>query len=320
MKPVEVSFTPIDNPQLTNLYNVLNKNLHQIETALNITIAHHNEHFALTSKPDQTHLTTQTLEQFYTKTKRNLSIEDVQLKLIEITHIKPSTPTKNTPQLKTQHHDLHNHTPHQIQYLKQIQNHNITFSISPASTDKTYLTIAYAINALEHDHVKRIVLIHPTIEANKRLDFLPDDITQKINPYLQPLYNALYDLLDFDQITKLFEHSAIKITPLAFMHSHTLNHSFVILDEAQNTTPKQMKMFLTRIDFGNKAIITNNITQTDLPHDHKSELIEARAVLKRVHDLAFTHFQSNNIIHHPLIQHIVNTYERHSKTQAEPDA
>ncbi len=320
MKPVEVSFTPVDNPRLANLCGVLDENLRQIETALDVAIARRGERFALTGRPDQTRLAAQALEQFYARAKRNLSVEDVQLGLIEVARVKPSAPAEDTPQLKTRRHDLHGRTPRQVQYLKQIQSHDITFSIGPAGTGKTYLAVACAVDALERDHVKRIVLVRPAVEAGERLGFLPGDMAQKVDPYLRPLYDALYDLLGFDQVAKLFERSAIEVAPLAFMRGRTLNHSFVILDEAQNTTPEQMKMFLTRIGFGSKAVITGDVTQTDLPRGHKSGLIEARAVLKRVHGLAFTHFQSSDVVRHPLVQRIVNAYERHSKAQAEPGA
>jgi phosphate starvation-inducible PhoH-like protein len=207
-----------------------------------------------------------------------------------------------------------------VQYLKQIQKHDITFSIGPAGTGKTYLAVACAVDALERDSVKRIVLVRPAVEAGERLGFLPGDMAQKVDPYLRPLYDALYDLLGFDKVAKLFERNAIEVAPLAFMRGRTLNHSFVILDEAQNTTPEQMKMFLTRIGFGSKAVITGDITQIDLPRGHKSGLIEAAGVLKRVRGIAFTHFQSSDVVRHPLVQRIVNAYERHTKAQAEPRA
>ena len=164
--------------------------------------------------------------------------------------------------------------------------------------------------------MKRMVLVRPAVEAGERLGFLPGDLTQKVDPYLRPLYDALYDLLGYDKVTKLFERNAIEVAPLAFMRGRTLNHSFIILDEAQNTTPEQMKMFLTRIGFGSKAVITGDITQVDLPRGHKSGLIEARAVLKRVRGIAFTYFQSTDVVRHPLVQRIVNAYERHGNREA----
>ncbi len=320
MKPVEVSFTPVDNQRLANLCGVLDENLRQIETALDVLIARRGARFALTGRPDQTRLAAQALEKFYAKTKRTLSVEDVQLGLIEVTRARPAAPAEDVPQLKTRRPDLHGRTPRQVQYLKQIQGHDITFSIGPAGTGKTYLAVACAVDALERDHVKRIVLVRPAVEAGERLGFLPGDMAQKVDPYLRPLYDALYELLGFDKVAKLFERNAIEVAPLAFMRGRTLNHSFVILDEAQNTTPEQMKMFLTRIGFGSKAVVTGDVTQTDLPRGHKSGLIEARAVLKRVRGIAFTHFQSSDVVRHPLVQRIVNAYERHTKAQTEPGA
>ena len=318
MKPVEISFTPVDNQRLANLCGVLDENLRQIETAFDVAIARRGEHFALSGEPEQTRLAAQVLEKFYTKARRNLSVEDVQLGLIEVMRATPPAAATHEPQLKTRRHDLHGRTPRQVQYLKQIQRHDITFAIGPAGTGKTYLAVACAVDALERDHVKRIVLVRPAVEAGERLGFLPGDMAQKVDPYLRPLYDALYDLMSFEKATKLFERSVIEVAPLAFMRGRTLNHSFVILDEAQNTTPEQMKMFLTRIGFGSKAVVTGDVTQIDLPRGHKSGLIEARQVLKRVRGIAFTQFQSNDVVRHPLVQRIVNAYERHSKTQAEP--
>ena len=320
MKPVEVSFTPVDNQRLANLCGVLDENLRQIESAFEVVIARRGERFALSGSPHQTRLATQALENFYAQAKRNLSVEDVQLGLIEVTRAKDLAAAHEGPQLKTRRPDLHGRTPRQVQYLKQIQKHDITFSIGPAGTGKTYLAVACAVDALERDSVKRIVLVRPAVEAGERLGFLPGDMAQKVDPYLRPLYDALYDLLGFDKVAKLFERNAIEVAPLAFMRGRTLNHSFVILDEAQNTTPEQMKMFLTRIGFGSKAVITGDITQIDLPRGHKSGLIEAAGVLKRVRGIAFTHFQSSDVVRHPLVQRIVNAYERHTKAQAEPGA
>jgi phosphate starvation-inducible PhoH-like protein len=318
LKPVEVSFTPVDNQRLANLCGVLDKNLRQIESAFEVVIARRGERFALSGSPHQTRLATQALENFYAQAKRNLSVEDVQLGLIEVTRAKDSAPAHDGPQLKTRRPDLHGRTTRQVQYLKQIQKHDITFSIGPAGTGKTYLAVACAVDALERDSVKRIVLVRPAVEAGERLGFLPGDMAQKVDPYLRPLYDALYDLLGFDKVAKLFERNAIEVAPLAFMRGRTLNHSFVILDEAQNTTPEQMKMFLTRIGFGSRAVITGDVTQIDLPRGHKSGLIEAAGVLKRVRGIAFTHFQSSDVVRHPLVQRIVNAYERHTKAQAEP--
>ena len=319
MKPAEVSFTPVDNQRLANLCGVLDENLRQIEAAFDVVIARHGERFALSGPPNGTQLAVQALESFYARAKHSLSVEDIQLGLIEVARVQPSA-TGGSPQLKTRRPDLHGRTPRQVGYLKQIQTHDITFAIGPAGTGKTYLAVACAVDALERDNVKRIVLVRPAVEAGERLGFLPGDMAQKVDPYLRPLYDALYDLMGYDKVAKLLERSAIEVAPLAFMRGRTLSQAFVILDEAQNTTPEQMKMFLTRIGFGSKAVVTGDVTQIDLPRGHKSGLIEAGIVLKRVRGIAFTHFQSSDVVRHPLVQRIVNAYERHTKAQTGPDA
>lgn len=208
---------------------------------------------------------------------------------------------------------LHGRTERQAQYLQQIQQHDITFSIGPAGTGKTYLAVASAVDALERELVARLILVRPAVEAGERLGFLPGDMTQKVDPYLRPLYDALYDLMGFDKTSKQFERQVIEIAPLAFMRGRTLNQSFIILDEAQNTTPEQMKMFLTRIGFGSKAVITGDITQVDLPKHQKSGLTDAKQVLKDVRGIAFTYFQSDDVVRHPLVQRIVDAYEQHDR-------
>jgi phosphate starvation-inducible protein PhoH and related proteins len=318
VKAVEVTFAPVNNQRLAHLCGVLDENLRQIETALEVVISHRGERFAVTGEPAQARLAVQALEKFYAQAKRDLTLEDVQLGLIELSRLHGAAGAQSRPQLKTRRPDLHGRTPRQVQYLEQIQKHDITFAIGPAGTGKTYLAVACAVDALERDSVKRIVLVRPAVEAGERLGFLPGDMAQKVDPYLRPLYDALYDLVGFDKAAKLFERNAIEVAPLAFMRGRTLNHSFVILDEAQNTTPEQMKMFLTRIGFGSRAVVTGDVTQIDLPRGHKSGLIEARLVLKRVRGTAFTHFQSSDVVRHPLVQRIVNAYERHAKSQAEP--
>ena len=201
-------------------------------------------------------------------------------------------PEELGPKLYTRRADLRGRTPAQREYLKQIISHDVTFGIGPAGTGKTYLAVACAVDALERDQVKRIVLTRPAVEAGERLGFLPGDLAQKVDPYLRPLYDALYDLLGFDKTAKMFERQMIEIAPLAYMRGRTLNHAFIILDEAQNTTPEQMKMFLTRIGFGSKAVVTGDTTQVDLPRGHKSGLIEAQHVLSEVRGIALTHFTS----------------------------
>jgi len=308
LKPVEISFVPVDNQRLANLCGALDENLRQIETALEVSIARRGERFALAGTPEQAKIAAKVLQNFYQRANNTLSLEDVQLGLIEAANPRPPK-TADAPVLITRRQDLHGRTARQVQYLHNIQTHDVTFSIGPAGTGKTYLAVACAVDALERDSVKRIVLVRPAVEAGERLGFLPGDMAQKVDPYLRPLYDALYDLMGFDKVAKMFERGAIEIAPLAFMRGRTLNHSFVILDEAQNTTPEQMMMFLTRIGFGSKAVITGDITQIDLPRGHKSGLVEAREVLKKVRGIAFSFFESEDVVRHPLVQRIVGAYE-----------
>jgi phosphate starvation-inducible PhoH-like protein len=214
--------------------------------------------------------------------------------------------------LHTRRTDLRGRTPTQHTYLQNILSHDVTFGLGPAGTGKTYLAVACAVDALERDQVKRIVLTRPAVEAGERLGFLPGDLAQKVDPYLRPLYDALYDLLGFDRTAKMFERQMIEIAPLAYMRGRTLNHAFIILDEAQNTTPEQMKMFLTRIGFGSKAVVTGDTTQVDLPRGHKNGLVEAQEVLGDVRGIAMTRFTSADVVRHPLVGRIVDAYDAHT--------
>ncbi len=309
MKPVELLFRPVDNQRLANLCGVLDEHLRQIETALDVTIARRGERFAVTGNPAQSKLAAKVLQSFYDRAKDEFTLEDVQLGLIEAAGPGHGKAPEGSPALMTRRHDLHGRTPRQVQYLQNILTHDLTFSIGPAGTGKTYLAVACAVDALEREGVKRIVLVRPAVEAGERLGFLPGDMAAKVDPYLRPLYDALYDLMGYDKVAKLFERGAIEIAPLAFMRGRTLNHSFVILDEAQNTTPEQMKMFLTRIGFGSKAVVNGDVTQIDLARGQKSGLVEAEDVLKDVRGIAFSYFDTEDVVRHPLVQRIVNAYE-----------
>jgi len=307
---LEISFTPVDNQRLANLCGALDENLRQVETALDVNIARRGEHFSISGKPAKIKVAAKLLESFYERANENLNLEDVQLGLIEAGAEKPSeAAAAAAPMLLTRRADLRGRTQHQIQYLQNIQTHDITFSIGPAGTGKTYLAVACAVDALERDSVKRIVLVRPAVEAGERLGFLPGDMAQKVDPYLRPLYDALYDLMGYDKVAKVLERGAIEIAPLAFMRGRTLNHSFIILDEAQNTTPEQMKMFLTRMGFGSRAVVTGDVTQVDLAKGQKSGLIDAQEVLKETRGIAFTRFGTEDVVRHPLVQRIVNAYE-----------
>jgi phosphate starvation-inducible PhoH-like protein len=314
---LELELSPVDNRALLNLCGPLDANLRQIESALDVSITRRGAHFSVQGAAARQAATA--LKRFYARASQPLSVDDVQLALVEMRNDAEQSPSStppampgDAPVLKTRRADLHGRTPNQTLYLRQIQDHDITFGIGPAGTGKTYLAVACAVDALERDAVKRIVLVRPAVEAGERLGFLPGDLAQKVDPYLRPLYDALYDLMGFEKTGKLFERATIEIAPLAYMRGRTLNHSFIILDEAQNTTPEQMKMFLTRIGFGTKAVITGDVTQIDLGRGQKSGLVEARRVLAEVRGIAFTDFTSADVVRHPLVQKIITAYEQHT--------
>jgi phosphate starvation-inducible protein PhoH and related proteins len=307
---MEITLNPEDNARLNNLCGALDENIKQIETALEVNINRRGGTFNISGKTDNMRLAAQMIENFYVRAKKPLGLEDIQLGLVEIDKLKPEDVSSTAmPILMTKRGDLHGRTPRQIEYLQQIQDHDITFGIGPAGTGKTYLAVASAVDAMSRDRVKRIVLVRPAVEAGEKLGFLPGDLNQKVDPYLRPLYDALYDLAGYDTVNKMFERGAIEVAPLAYMRGRTLNQSFIILDEAQNTTPEQMKMFLTRIGFGTKAVITGDVTQIDLQKHQKSGLVEAQKILKNVKGLAFTQFLSADVVRHPLVQKIINAYE-----------
>ncbi|HWM42442.1 MAG TPA: PhoH family protein [Burkholderiales bacterium] len=304
-KPVEVKLDPVDNQRLARLCGALDENLRQIESALDVTIARRGAKF--TVRGPQAERAAQAIEHFYDRAVGDLSAEDVQLGLTELSS---NTKAKTEgPQLLTRRADLHGRTPHQIEYIEKILAHDLTLGIGPAGTGKTYLAVACAVDALERDKVKRIVLVRPAVEAGERLGFLPGDLAQKVDPYLRPLYDALFDLMGFEKTGKLLERGTIELAPLAYMRGRTLNHSFIILDEAQNTTPEQMKMFLTRIGFGAKAVVNGDVTQIDLGRDKKSGLIEARRILAGVRGIAFTQFGAQDVVRHPLVARIIDAYD-----------
>ncbi len=313
MKPRALSVTlqPLDNERLANLCGALDENVRQIETAYDVTISRRGEHCRIAGDTAQARLAATALQHFYELAGVALSVEDIQLGLVELRTRALAVPA--APALLTRKSDLHGRTIHQTEYLRQIQAHDITFGVGPAGTGKTYLAVASAVDAFERDLVQRIVLTRPAVEAGERLGFLPGDLAQKVDPYLRPLYDALYDLMGFDKVARMFEKQSIEIAPLAYMRGRTLNHAFIILDEAQNTTPEQMKMFLTRIGIGAKAVVTGDVTQVDLPRGHKSGLVEARRILAEVRGMAFTDFDASDVVRHPLVARIVAAYELHEE-------
>ncbi|HUN69113.1 MAG TPA: PhoH family protein [Burkholderiales bacterium] len=318
-KALEVRLDPVDNQRLARLCGALDENLRQIETALDVAISRRGARFSVRGAPEPAARAARALSLFYEKAAAELTIDDVQLGLNELMHgasrREASGPADGAerPLLLTRRAELHGRTPHQVQYIEKILAHDITLGIGPAGTGKTYLAVACAVDALERDKVKRIVLVRPAVEAGERLGFLPGDLAQKVDPYLRPLYDALYDLAGFDKTAKLLERGTIELAPLAYMRGRTLNHAFIILDEAQNTTPEQMKMFLTRIGFGAKAVVTGDVTQIDLGRGQKSGLIEARRILAGVRGIAFTDFTAADVVRHPLVARIIDAYEKHAE-------
>lgn len=308
MDTTEIVFAPVDNARLANMCGALDVNLKAIGQELNIKIIRKGEIFTLSGNSESIQVGADTLSLLYESSRRHLDTEDIQLGIVEITQNARADGQDSELVLQTKRRDLRGRTPRQTQYLNQIQSHDITFGIGPAGTGKTYLAVASAVDSFERGNVKRIVLVRPAVEAGERLGFLPGDLSQKVDPYLRPLYDSLYDLMGYEKVGKLFERSAIEIAPLAYMRGRTLNDAFIILDEAQNTTPEQMKMFLTRMGFGSRAVVTGDSTQIDLPKGHKSGLNEAEAILKKVKGIAFTQFESEDVVRHPLVQRIVKAY------------
>ncbi len=307
---------PLSNQQILNLCGPLDRNLRQIELALDVKIKRRGDQFEITGVPTNAALGSQVLMRLSQELNDDLEIDTVQLAITQAQGFRssdlPAQGSDESPALQTRRADLQGRTPTQREYLRNIQAHDITFGIGPAGTGKTYLAVASAVDALERESVKRLILTRPAVEAGERLGFLPGDLAQKVDPYLRPLYDALYDLLGVERTAKLFERQVIEVAPLAYMRGRTLNHSFVILDEAQNTTPEQMKMFLTRIGFGSKAVVTGDVTQMDLPKNTRSGLVDAQDVLRSVKGISFTRFNSSDVVRHPLVAKIVDAYDRRS--------
>ena len=308
----ELRFEPHDNKRLANLCGPLDANLRQLENALDIVITRRAARMTVKGSAEAVERGADLIETFYARADAPLELDDIQLGVVEGRH--PPLEAGDIPRLMTRKRDLAGRTPMQREYLERILAHDITFGIGPAGTGKTYLAVACAVDALERDAVKRIVLVRPAVEAGERLGFLPGDLAQKVDPYLRPLYDALYDLMGFDRVGKMFEKGAIEIAPLAYMRGRTLNHAFIILDEAQNSTAEQMFMFLTRLGYNSRAVITGDVTQIDLPAHKHSGLIEARHALRQTDGVALVEFQKRDVVRHPLVQRIIAAYEQHRGT------
>ncbi len=324
------AFIPLDNIRLSHLCGSLDEHLRSIEAAFDVSISRRNESFRIEGTKPAAERAAGLLQSLYDRARKPILAESFQLSLMEaLADGKLGKPRaalhevrgadRGDPSdegeglvLRTRRSDLAGRTDNQHVYLHNIQSHDITFGIGPAGTGKTFLAVACAVDALERSAVQRIILTRPAVEAGERLGFLPGDLAQKVDPYLRPLYDALYDLMGTEKVAKAFEKGSIEIAPLAFMRGRTLNHAFVILDEAQNTTREQMKMFLTRIGFGSKCVVTGDVSQIDLPRGTDSGLIDAERVLRRVNGIAMTRFTSADVVRHPLVASIVEAYDASS--------
>ena len=304
---IKVQLEPEDNERLRNLCGHLEQHLQQIEQQLGIDIHHRGHHFQLNGEPDTIQAGRNLLLDLYQQAaEEQLQPEQIHLQLQTTA---TSTPSQPTPQIQTRRGMIRPRGTQQTAYLQRIQEHAINFGIGPAGTGKTYLAVAGAVAALQSDQIKRILLVRPAVEAGERLGFLPGDLSQKIDPYLRPLYDALYEMLGLEKVHKLIERHVIEVAPLAYMRGRTLNEAFILLDEAQNTTPTQMKMFLTRLGFGSTAVITGDTSQTDLPAHQPSGLQQAIDILQPIKGISFTHFTPADVVRHQLVQQVIHAYD-----------
>ena len=319
---VEVELEPVSHDRLANLCGPLDEHLRQIERRLGVEINNRGNHFRVIGLPGGVEVAGRILTDLYaTTTHALLSAEKVHVYLQSVrTDAVATAVIESERTVQTKRGTIRGRGPNQRLYLQNIHAHDISFGIGPAGTGKTYLAVACAVAALEQDRARRIVLVRPAVEAGEKLGYLPGNIVQKVDPYLRPLYDALYEMLGFERVASLIERSIIEVAPLAFMRGRTLNDAFVILDEAQNTTVEQMKMFLTRIGFDSTAVITGDITQVDLPQGRRSGLRHVIDILSEEEGISFTFFTSADVVRHPLVARILNAYERHEKTHDLPRA
>src|SRR5580698_1412098 len=310
----EFELEPADNARLAKLCGPLDENLRLVEDRLNVEVHRRGATFRVVG--ERASEAEDTLRELFRMSKdEDVTPHRVHLTLHERTNDAehPAGRDADDPSIRVQRGAIRARGGHQREYLRQIRVSDLTFGVGPAGTGKTYLAVASAVEALQSERVRRLVLVRPAVEAGERLGFLPGDLTQKVDPYLRPMYDALYEMLGFDRVARFIERNVIEVAPLAFMRGRSLNDSFIILDEAQNTTVEQMKMFLTRIGFGSKAVVTGDVTQTDLPHGKQSGLSHVINVLRGVEGVAFTFFDAQDVVRHPLVQRIVKAYEAQSK-------
>lgn len=319
---LELTLDPADNRRLANVCGQFDRHLRQIEQRLGIEIAHRGNQFKLIGSDSAVNAAGIVLNKLFSDSEGEvITPEQVHLSMQESTIDELLDGNTDEEQvapvlIKTKRGSIKGRGVNQQNYLQRITTHDINFGVGPAGTGKTYLAVACAVAALESERVRRIILVRPAVEAGEKLGFLPGDMAQKVDPYLRPLYDALYEMLGFERVEKLIERNVIEVAPLAFMRGRTLNDSFIILDEAQNTTIEQIKMFLTRVGFGSTAVVTGDVTQIDLPKEKMSGLRHVLEVLKDVEGISFTFFSTRDVVRHPLVQRIVSAYEAHEKKSA----
>ena len=310
---LEFEINPIDNSILANLLGTFDSNIRSIENELNIQIKNRGNLFLLEGQKRKLPLGERILLELHAiASKESIDKEKVHLVIKKIMNHqeKPSSSTEQPTFIKTPRREIQTRNMNQNEYIQSIRNHDVTFGIGPAGTGKTYLAVAAAIESLQRQDVKRIILVRPAVEAGENLGFLPGDLSQKVDPYLRPMYDALYEMMGFEQVSNLIERRTIELAPLAFMRGRSLNESFIILDEAQNTTVEQMKMFLTRMGFGSKSVVNGDITQIDLPTEKKSGLEHALSVVSDIDKIASVHFSHKDVVRHRIVQEIVEAYEK----------
>jgi len=318
---ISLELEPADTERLANLCGQFDQHLKQIESRLQVDVFCRGNLFTIQGETRQARAAGRLLKQLYTLSESelltpeliNLHLQDSGID--EIADTDESGPHADDVTIITKRGAIRGRGPNQKQYLRSINKHAVNFGIGPAGTGKTYLAVASAVAALQSDHVQRIVLVRPAVEAGERLGFLPGDLAQKVDPYLRPLYDALYEMLGFDHVARLIDRNVIEVAPLAFMRGRTLNDAFIILDEAQNTTTEQMKMFLTRTGFGSTAVITGDVTQIDLPKHQLSGLKQAAKILKGVEGISFNYFNARDVVRHPMVQRIVMAYDKASRDE-----
>ena len=315
---IDVILEPVDNPRLANLCGPLNQHIHQLEERLGVEISNRGNSFSISGDAEASNAAAELIKQLYDSTEtQTLSSTDIHLHLqeSELANIVDQKFKDSLTTVYTKRSVIKPRGDNQERYIKSIEETDLVFGIGPAGTGKTYLAVACAVEALERNNIRKLVLVRPAVEAGERLGFLPGDLAQKIDPYLRPMYDALYEMMGFEKVNKLVDRNIIEIVPLAYMRGRTLNDAIIILDEAQNTTIEQMKMFLTRIGFGSKAIVTGDVTQIDLPAVKRSGLKHVMQILKNVKGISFVEFTAKDVVRHPLVKKIIRAYDYDSKEQ-----